>query len=178
MKRALVAWVTVTVMVVAGPAAGAERAAGLARELYRLAAANGAEAIFEQMRTLTSASLTREFEGQLGERFSEDERRRFQTAVDRVLARHFSTRTFEDECVEIYARHFTADELEQMVAFYGSPVGRKSLELGAALASEMMAAGQRVGQGLARSRELHQQLLDEIRRALPHRFKSPDEEEG
>lgn len=176
MRRAFVVWITV--LALADPAAGDERATELARELYRLAAANGAEAIFEQMRTLTSASLTQEFEGQLGERFSEDERRRFQSAIDRVLARHFSTRTFEDECVAIYTRHFSADELERMVAFYGSPVGRKSLELGSALASEMLAAGQRVGQGLARSQELHRQLLDEIRRALPHRFKMPDEEEG
>lgn len=167
------------VMLLAGAAEGSDRAVEAARELFRLVIAEGSVgAMFGQIRALTVAGLTQDVEGRLGERFSGDERERFQAAVDRVLAQHLTLRIFEDECVAVYARHFTADELEQLLAFYRSPVGRKALERGAAMMGEMMLAGQRVGQGIARSQELQRQLFEEIRRALPHRFESADEEHG
>ena len=176
MGRAL--FVCAVALMLAGPSFAADRTETAARELYRLVAVGGAEAIVEQMRGFAAAALTREVESRLGERFSVDERRRFQDAIDRVLAKHLSSRAFEDECVAIYTRHFTVDELEQLATFYRSPAGRKAIALQADLSSEMIAAGKRVGENLVRSRELQEELREEIRRALPGRFKKPDEEQG
>lgn len=42
------------------------------------------------------------------------------------------------ETPAIYARHFTADELRALVAFYRSPVGRKSLAVMPAIVGDMV----------------------------------------
>lgn len=39
----------------------------------------------------------------------------------------------------LYAKHFTADELKQLLAFYRTPIGRKSLDVMPALMREGMA---------------------------------------
>ena len=45
---------------------------------------------------------------------------------------------------QIYARHFTVDELHQIAAFYKTPVGTKTLATMPQLMSESMQAGQQV----------------------------------
>ena len=44
----------------------------------------------------------------------------------------------------IYAKHFTASELEQILAFYRTPIGAKAVRAMPAIASESMAAGQKL----------------------------------
>lgn len=48
------------------------------------------------------------------------------------------------EMVPLYARHFTADEIRQLTAFYHSPVGAKALSVMPQLMMEGMQLGQRV----------------------------------
>ncbi|SDH32886.1 MULTISPECIES: DUF2059 domain-containing protein [unclassified Duganella] len=59
-----------------------------------------------------------------------------QTLVDDILA----------ETVPLYARHFSADELKQITAFYRSPVGAKMLNLMPQLMGEGMQVGQQIVQ--------------------------------
>ncbi len=48
------------------------------------------------------------------------------------------------EIVPLYARHFTADEMRQLAAFYRTPVGAKALEKMPQLMGEGMKIGQKV----------------------------------
>ncbi|MES2128082.1 MAG: DUF2059 domain-containing protein [Pseudomonadota bacterium] len=49
-----------------------------------------------------------------------------------------------NEIVPLYARHFSADELHQMAAFYKSPVGVKVLQTLPAIAAESMQLSQKI----------------------------------
>lgn len=46
--------------------------------------------------------------------------------------------------VPLYTRHYTAEEIRQLTAFYSSPVGRKMMALTPQLSAEGMAIGQRI----------------------------------
>lgn len=52
--------------------------------------------------------------------------------------------------VPIYARHFEEAEVDELIAFYSSPVGKKITRELPAIMSESMAAGQSWGMELAR----------------------------
>jgi hypothetical protein len=47
--------------------------------------------------------------------------------------------------VVIYARHFTNDEIRQLIDFYKTKVGQKSLAIGPRIAAESNAAGKLIG---------------------------------
>ena len=68
---------------------------------------------------------------------------------DRFLARAKAERgDFEAMIGGIWDRHFTSAELRELLAFYDTPVGRKTLEVMPALSQESMLAGQQWGQRL------------------------------
>lgn len=68
---------------------------------------------------------------------------------DRFIARAKAERgEFESLIAGVWDRHFTAAELRQLLAFYDTPVGRKTLEVQPAIAQESMVAGQQWGQRL------------------------------
>lgn len=50
----------------------------------------------------------------------------------------------EVEMTALYSRHFTADELKQIAAYYRTPVGMKSMQVMPQVMAESMAIGQRV----------------------------------
>lgn len=60
----------------------------------------------------------------------------------------FSDTTMHDEIMqataELYARHYTVDELQQIAAFYRTPVGAKMLATMPQLMAESMKAGQAI----------------------------------
>jgi hypothetical protein len=51
-----------------------------------------------------------------------------------------------DVLLVVYDRHFSTDELRQLLAFYRSPIGRKLLDAQPGILRESMAAGQEWGQ--------------------------------
>jgi hypothetical protein len=53
--------------------------------------------------------------------------------------------TFVDSVAPVYARRFTAQELQDMIAFYSTPTGRHLADEGGAISAELMHAGQRWG---------------------------------
>ena len=55
---------------------------------------------------------------------------------------------FVDLIVPVYARHFTNDELDVLIAFYGTPVGQKTVKMMPQITKEAMQIGQRWGQTL------------------------------
>jgi uncharacterized protein len=50
--------------------------------------------------------------------------------------------------IGIYHRHFTAEEVKGILAFYSTPIGRKVADLGPTLTAEGIAAGQKWGESL------------------------------
>jgi hypothetical protein len=55
---------------------------------------------------------------------------------------------FTDLAARIYAKHFTVADLEQLIAFYGSPIGKKLVAEQPAMLTEMSAVAQAWGQNL------------------------------
>ena len=62
----------------------------------------------------------------------------------------------------VYARHFTADEMRQLTAFYRQPVGQKLLEKLPAVTQEALIVGQKFGQAVAT--ELQGRIVEELRK--------------
>jgi hypothetical protein len=52
--------------------------------------------------------------------------------------------------VPIYATHLTRDEIEQLIRFYESPVGRRLTAVQPMISQESMAAGQTWGEAVGR----------------------------
>jgi hypothetical protein len=69
----------------------------------------------------------------------------------------------ESLIVPIYDRHFTTDELRQLLAFYRSPIGQKMLTEQPAIARDAMDAGRVWGQQLGM--EIGQQMAAEAKKA-------------
>jgi len=67
-----------------------------------------------------------------------------------------------EQLVPVYARHFTHQEIRELLAFYQTPLGRKTIQVLPQVASESMAAGQRWGQSLAP--EMQQRVQTALRR--------------
>ncbi|MGW8391146.1 DUF2059 domain-containing protein [Pseudoduganella sp. HUAS MS19] len=65
-------------------------------------------------------------------------------AVAGVLSDPGLMADMEAEMIALYSRHFTADELKQIAAYYRTPVGTKSMQLMPQVMAESMAIGQRV----------------------------------
>jgi uncharacterized protein len=56
---------------------------------------------------------------------------------------------FTDLAARIYAKHFTVADLEQLIAFYESPIGKKLVAEQPAMLTEMSAVAQAWGENLA-----------------------------
>jgi hypothetical protein len=64
--------------------------------------------------------------------------------------------------VAVYARNFTVEEMRQITAFYGQPIGQKLLDKMPIVAQESMAVGQQWGQSIAT--ELQKLVTEELRK--------------
>jgi len=67
-----------------------------------------------------------------------------------------------DQIAMLYARTFTADEMNKLTAFYRSPVGRKFIDAMPKLAAEAMQIGNVWGQRIAR--EAEQTIREELKK--------------
>jgi hypothetical protein len=56
---------------------------------------------------------------------------------------------FTDLAARVYAKHFTVADLEQLIAFYNSPIGKKLLAEQGAMLAEMGQLGQAWGRNVA-----------------------------
>jgi hypothetical protein len=66
-----------------------------------------------------------------------------------------------DKIVPVYSKHFTPDEVKQLIQFYESPVGRKLVQEQPALVAESMKIGESWGRGVGErvARRLHEKGL-------------------
>jgi len=69
---------------------------------------------------------------------------------------------FVNEGAKIYARHFTAEELQQVTNFYRTPTGAKFIREQPAVMKESMTLGQQWGQVIGE--EVGRRMIEELRK--------------
>ena len=69
----------------------------------------------------------------------------------------FDMNEFIEMVIPIYERHFTHDEIEQLIAFYESPIGKKLIKVQPQITIESMTAGQ----------EWAKELIERVKARLP-----------
>ena len=74
---------------------------------------------------------------QLGRELNDDEREWVHAMLRETLAEHMTGDIWQDAVTRVYGQHFSAVEIEQLIEFYGSPLGRKMLSQGDELAREV-----------------------------------------
>lgn len=67
-----------------------------------------------------------------------------------------------DQVIPIYARHFSHAEIRELLAFYDTPIGRKTVRVLPTVVAESMAAGQQWGQSLGP--DIQKRLLAALKR--------------
>jgi hypothetical protein len=67
-----------------------------------------------------------------------------------------------DQFADLYAKHFTADEIRQVETFYNQPVWRKMLQLTPQLAQESMRMGAAWGGKI--DQEIRGRMIEELRK--------------
>lgn len=83
-------------------------------------------------------------------------KRRSKVPWDAFMA-EFDMNEFIEMVIPIYERHFTHDEIEQLIAFYESPIGKKMIKVQPQIVTESMTAGQ----------EWAKRLIERIKARLP-----------
>jgi len=79
--------------------------------------------------------------------------------VDAVIAEHIPS--FREMSVLLYHKYFTHDEVKQMIVFYSSDLGRKTIQVMPMLLRESMTLGQQWGNSLAP--EIRRRVRDRLR---------------
>jgi hypothetical protein len=77
-------------------------------------------------------------------------------ALWQELASEFKMEEFRELVIPIYARHFSLEDLNALIAFYSTPMGQRVIHELPAIAGESMAIGAQWGQ--AKAREMVQRL--------------------
>lgn len=80
-----------------------------------------------------------------------------------IAAAHEHEPELETLFIQIYDRHFSADDLRQLLAFYRTPIGQKLIAEQPAVAREAMAGGQQWGQRIGY--EVGQKMAAEAQKA-------------
>jgi hypothetical protein len=65
------------------------------------------------------------------------------------MAREFDPNEFTNLLVPIYARYYTREDIQALVAFYRSPLGQKMVSVNPMVVQDSMAAGQTWGRQIA-----------------------------
>ena len=65
------------------------------------------------------------------------------------FAKEIKPTDLTDLIIPIYDKYYTEDDIDQLIAFYNTPVGKKMVEVLPSISKESMAAGQAWGQELA-----------------------------
>lgn len=69
-------------------------------------------------------------------------------AIRETIRRNMNTAELLREMVPIYRRHFTHNEIRELIRFHESPIGRKMAQVTPAITQESMAVTMRLGERL------------------------------
>jgi hypothetical protein len=103
--------------------------------------------------------------------------------IDKELVALFSEKVSApggliDQIIPVYDKYFTGQEIKELLAFYQSPTGRKTMVVLPKVTNETMEAGQRFGQSLGP--EIQERAVEALKREgmLPLRKQADRSESG
>lgn len=144
------------VQVAGAPAwAGSPEKQAQIRELLRN---SGGLTIADEMMRVVSSQTIELLSRQSGERPPPGTVEAIQNAVSKVMRRNFGT--FLDSMITVYDKAYTDQEVKDLLAFYKSPVGRKSV----AILPQMLQASQVLAQRWVK--KIEPELTSEIKAAV------------
>lgn len=87
--------------------------------------------------------------------------------IDRELISLFSEKLtapggLVDQVTPVYDRYFTHSEIQDLIAFYQTPTGKKAIQVLPRIVSDSMLAGQRWGQSL--NPEIQKRVMEALRK--------------
>ncbi len=112
-----------------------------------------------------TSAVRAQLEKQLGRQLTEDEGGRLQRLVTRVLLEVFPQSFWEDTYVDMLPKHVSVENARELLAFYRTPLGQKTLRLAVLLTAEADDASQRVLK--ARENEFRQRFIAEFQKEFP-----------
>lgn len=127
-------------------------------DIERLLDMTGAMALSQQMSSLMIGELTKLIR-QARPDIPKELLDTLPTIVNSVIKENIET--LKQMTIFIYNKHFSHDETKQMIAFYSTDLGKKTIRIMPTLMQESMIAGQQWGKD----------LMPEVERRLRARFK-------
>jgi len=92
----------------------------------------------------------------------------FEDVLRAFFDKHLSWDRLEGEFVELYVRHFSAEELRELTRFYQTDLGRKAVDLQSVLFTEGARIGQRIVQeNIGELQQMIMQRAQEIQDSGP-----------
>ncbi len=150
------------------PARGAGEQASVSpyRELVKVVFTSGMFDVGLSRASKADTSAVRaQLEKQLGRPLTDDEGGRLQKLVTRVLLEVFPQSFWEDTYADMLPKHISVENARELLAFYRTPLGQKTLRLAVLLTAEADDASQRVLK--ARETEFRQRFIAEFQKAFP-----------
>lgn len=83
----------------------------------------------------------------------------FFDAVEREIGNPATLNQLVEQLIPVYQKHYTSAELEQLIAFYDTPIGRKMLEVAPMVSAESIQIGREWGRQLGE--KVARQLIEE-----------------
>jgi hypothetical protein len=134
-----------------------------AREFVRLTLATRAWEIgIAQIAPLAVKQVTAAIESKLNRSLTPAEEEKVLVSFKRAIAATVSEQAVEDAFVELAKRHYTPEEIRELLRFQRSPVGEKSRRLVPVMAAESAAVGRKLVE--SRQDELTRNFQDELRK--------------
>ena len=117
----------------------------LAQDLTNLEFGSGGfDTLFDTMSTLVLAVLRPTLEETIGRELSHTENDRLKLILDQVFRDVYPRQLWVDRIVPIYAQVFSANELQEIIEFYQTPIGQKLLRMEPRLTRELEKAGEEI----------------------------------
>ena len=114
-------------------------------DIEHLLAMTGAMSLGKQMAANVVASLTHGLQSNRPD-IPKDVINLLPEAVGSVFDENLEA--LKNEVIPIYHKHFTREEIQEMIRFYATPLGQKSIRVMPVLMQDSMMAGQRWGEML------------------------------
>lgn len=133
----------------AAPAGAEELSEQKRQDIRRLIESTGGTNVAQQFASASSRQMF-----QMLKAMRPDIPDRTLVVMDRELMGLFSEKMdgpggLVEQVIPIYHRHLTHGEIRELIAFYETPIGRKTIAIMPQVVAESMQAGQRWGQALA-----------------------------
>lgn len=116
---------------------------------------------YRQVQTMMTQQIKPALEG-ISRNLPEESRATFLAASEKMLANLAKSDPKEmiDETVKVYAKHYSPEEIKGLLAFYGTPLGKKMLAETPAITTELMSVSMQWNQ--AQANKILQDLLKQF----------------